>query len=352
MARLDSDRFGLVVGGLDNDADAEALRDRLAAELLRDTEREGRVVPVSASAGLVLDARPDVDPDDLMAQAESAMLEAKSGGYGSLAVFDDAIRPRLGRLVTARELARATESSQLRLHYQPVVDVPEGRSAGCEALLRWAHPTRGLLAPPDFLSAAEASEEIVRIGAWVIDEALAQVARWERVADLDYYRVGINIAPRQLIASDVVGLVAAALERHGVSGDRLILEIVESDAFDIRSAAAAQIRALRSLGLRVAIDDFGAGHTGMGWLRDLPVDVIKVDRALVGLKPTDRERAILSAIVSIGDAIGADVLLEGVEDPEQFEVARDVGVRFAQGLLFGAPVPASDDQPVRPIGAA
>jgi len=229
------------------------------------------------------------------------------------------------------------------------VNLNTGRSAGCEALLRWHHPTRGLLAPGAFLEAAEASDEIITMSEWAFDAAVRQVAQWEAANDLTYYRVGVNFAPRQFTQSDVVSMVRRVLNRHGVTGDRMVVEITESDVLDARSASARQIAALRELGLRVAVDDFGSGYNSMAWLRDLPVDMIKVDRALVSLEPTKREEDILAAMVAIARAIDADVVLEGIERVEQVEAARRAGVEFGQGYLMGHAVSVVDGHLPLPI---
>ncbi len=253
-------------------------------------------------------------------------------------------------LVSAQGLRTALRNGELILYAQPVVDVPTGRTAGAEMLVRWRHPTRGLLAPADFLSVAETSDLMEELGAWVIDRAVAQTARWEHArGGLDYFRVGVNVSPRQLTHCDIVGELRAALHRYNTSPDNLLVEIVENPVLDSRTAAADQLRALLDLGVRVGIDDFGAGFANMTYLRDLPIDMIKVDRALMGLEPTRRDEMLLTAVQTIAEAIGADVVLEGVERAVQFDVARRCGVRFAQGYLLGRPVVPGE---LPPIGVA
>lgn len=242
-------------------------------------------------------------------------------------------------LVSPQALRAALRHGELVLFAQPVVDVPTGRTAGAEMLVRWRHPTRGLLAPADFLAVAETSDLMEELGAWVIDRAVQQTARWEEAkGGLDYFRVGLNISPRQLTHCDIVGELRAALHRYNTTPDNLLVEVVENPVLDSRTAAADQLRALLDLGVRVGIDDFGAGFANMTYLRDLPIDVIKVDRALMGLEPTRRDEMLLTAVQTIAEAVGADVVLEGVERAVQFDVARRCGVRFAQGFLLGRPV--------------
>ncbi|MEZ5115911.1 MAG: EAL domain-containing protein [Candidatus Nanopelagicales bacterium] len=330
----------LLAEGL-SDADAIGVfLDRLRAETVpRLSERAGGA---RVCIGVVVS--PADDADTVLRDAAAALAEARTsahpGGPAVTVVYDEAEAAGALAPITSADLVEAIDSGELLLHYQPVVDVTDWRCGGAEALLRWRHPKRGLLAPPEFLGRlhADASDRLV---AWVVDEAARQVAVWERVADLDYFRVGLNVSPWELVETDLVGTVAAALRRHGVSGQRFALEILETEDLAGRGRAAAQVRALRDLGLRVAIDDFGSGFATMSYLHDLPVDLVKVDRTLVSLHPGRRDEAILAALASVADAIGADVVLEGVEHPDQVALARRVGVRFAQGLLLGAPAPAS-----------
>ena len=344
VARLGGDEFVMLIEGMQRPDEVAAFYNRMRDSLAAPLTVAGVSVRMAASIGVVLDPDPHADPDDVLHNADAAMYEAKEAGGGRAVVYDEAQRPSLmGRLVTAGELVQASTRDEFLLHYQPVVDLLTGQEAGCEALLRWQHPSRGLLAPAAFMEAAEASDEIMVMSEWAFNEAVRQVAVWESEFDLDYYRIGVNFAPRQFTSTNVVAMVEATLARHGVEGSRMVVEITESDVLDSRSASARQIVALRDLGLRVAVDDFGGGHNSMSWLRDLPVDMIKVDRTLVSLDPTQREEDILAAIVGIGRAIGADVVMEGIERVRQVEVARRCGVRFGQGYLLGRGAAAADD---------
>lgn len=344
VARLGGDEFVMLIEGMARPDEVAAFYHRMRDSLGAPLTVAGVSVRIAASIGVVLDPDPHADPDDVLHNADAAMYEAKEAGGGRAVVYDETQRPSLmGRLVTAGELVQASTRNEFVLHYQPVVDLLTGQQAGCEALLRWQHPSRGLLSPAAFLEAAEASDEIMVMSEWAFNEAVRQVAVWEREFDLTYYRIGVNFAPRQFASTNVVAMVEATLERHGVEGSRMVVEITESDVLDSRSASARQIVALRDLGLRVAVDDFGAGHNSMSWLRDLPVDIIKVDRTLVSPDPTQREEDILAAIVGIARAIGADVVMEGIEEVRQIEVARRCAVRFGQGYLLGRGMAATDD---------
>ena len=212
-------------------------------------------------------------------------------------------------------------------------------------LVRWYHPERGLLNPADFMTAAEVGDIMDGLGSWVIDRAVAQASAWDASHHLGPFRVSINVWPRQLTHSDVVRQLGEAIDRHGARPENFLVEIIESQDLESRTRAAEQIRGLLDMGVRVGIDDFGSGFANMSYLRDLPVDIIKVDRALVSRYPTRREEAILEAVQSIAAAIGADVVLEGVEQIAQLEAARRCGVKYVQGFLVGRPTLAGARPP-------
>lgn len=347
VGRLDSDEFVIIWRAVRSASDVRRLHKRVADALSAPIEVGGKLLRLTTSAGaLVVDDPVDLEPDELLQEADAAMYRARSAGPGGLVFFEpDMLQLGERSLVTASELRRAIREDELLLYAQPVMDVATGRSAGAEMLIRWQHPQRGLLSPADFLVAADAGDLMGELGAWVIDRAVARTAAWARSGSMDYYRVGINISPRQLSSTDVAGQVRAALARHQTEPDNLVIEIVESADFDYRSRAAEQVRQLIDLGVRVGIDDFGSGFSNMAHLRDLPVDLVKVDRALVSLDPDPREEAILGAVQSIAAAIGADVVLEGVENRKQLELAERCGVRFVQGFLTGRPAVCTDARP-------
>lgn len=349
VGRLGGDEFVVLWPGICSESTARRMHQRILRTLEEPIESQGAAMRVTASAGALLVSEPqDRDADDLLRDADAAMYEAKARRDGELVIFEPTMQATvLGSLVTAGELRGAVRRGQLELHGQPILDIIDGRTAGVELLLRWRHPERGLLSPADFLAAADASDVMTDVGEWVLESAVSTVADWERSGQpLEYYRVGINVTPRQLLRSDVVEAFVEALQRHNTSAENFVFEVVESQVLDSASRAAEQVRGLRELGARVGIDDFGNGFANLANLRDLPVDLIKVDRRLVGIHPTSREAAILSAVQSIASAISADVVLEGIERESQLRVARACGVRFAQGFLLGMPQPLGDTPPL------
>jgi EAL domain-containing protein (putative c-di-GMP-specific phosphodiesterase class I) len=344
VTHLGSGRFAMLLRGV---SDFEVVRslerrlDRAAVEAL----------PRAARPSVVLATDFDLEPGSALRESLGALEEM----LAEAAATHETVRSGIDRLgtgpvvpVTPESFRRALNEGQLRLHYQPVVDVNDQRAGGAEALLRWQHPTLGLLVPRHFLAMAELAVGAVPVGEWVMEQAVRQTAAWQAVTDLEYYRVGINLPPRVFLETDVAATMGRLLDRYGVAGDRFAIEILESEAMRSPGVVSHAILRLRAMGLRVALDDFGSGYATASRLRDLPVDLVKVDRTLVGLAPTATERALLAAVCSVARAMDADVLLEGVERPLQLEVARAAGVTFAQGMLVGPPGPPGLNPP-RPL---
>ena len=349
VGRLRGDEFVIVWPGVTSESALAQRYAEMNTLLMRQLTVAGHTMRVTMSAGAVIvtDSTP-ASPDSLLHDADAARTYGKQTDRGGVVVFTPTMRaPLVTYRVTIEELRSAIRHDEFDLFAQPVIDVNTGKTAGAELLLRWYHPTLGLLGPDEFLELAESCDVADWLGEWVLDRAAAISVLWSQHESLSDFRLAVNLSPRQLAATDVIAAVSTALNRHGASPTDFIVEITESVELASRPRAAAQVRGLLELGLSVGIDDFGSGFANMSYLRDLPVDVIKVDRALVSLEPTGHEEAILKAVTSVARAIGAVVVLEGVERVEQLELARRCGVQHAQGYLFGEPIPVG---PRRPVG--
>ena len=347
VGRLRNDEFVIVWPGVTSEAALAQLQAEVQTLVARQLEVAGHAMRVSMSAGAVIvtDATP-ASPDTLLTDADAARVLAKRSVGDGVTIFTPEMRaPLVTCRVTIAELRDAMRHQEFDLFAQPVLDVSSGVTTGVELLLRWHHPTLGLLAPDDFLELAESCDVADWLGEWVLDRAAAISVLWSQHDPERDFRIAVNLSPRQLASTDVVSAVTGALKRHGAVPTDFLLEITESVELASRPRTAEQVRGLLDLGLRVGIDDFGSGFANMSYLRDLPVDVIKVDRALVRLEPTGHEEAILKAVTSVARAIGADVVLEGVERVEQLELARRCGVKSAQGYLFGEPMPVGPRRP-------
>jgi predicted signal transduction protein with EAL and GGDEF domain len=294
----------------------------------------GGEVYLSTSVGIALAGGPDERPDDLIRDADAAMYRAKERGKARFEVFDEDMRASAThRLELETALRRALERGELRVHYQPALDVARREVVGSEALVRWEHPERGLLAPAEFLPLAEETGLIVPLGAWVLREACRTAAGWPEERE-----VAVNLTARQIAQPDVVAVVAGALAEAGLEPARLCLELTESAV--LGAGAAETLRALKALGVKLAIDDFGTGWSSLGHLRSFPLDVVKLDRSFVaGLGTAPRDDAIAEAVISLAHALGLSTVAEGVETEGQRAVLERLGCDTAQGYLFGRPAP-------------
>lgn len=341
VARFGGDEFTVLCEDIAGELEAVAIAQRLVDLFDEPFDIDGREVFLSSSVGIALangsaNGRCGQRPDDLIRDADAAMYRAKDLGKARYELFDTAMREQaLRRLELENALRRAVERDELRLHLQPEIVVGTGRVVGFEALVRWAHLERGLLAPSDFISLAEETGLIVPIGEWVLRQACAIAAAWS-TPDLI---MSVNVSARQLAGGDFVDLVAATLRETGLAPEALCLELTESAVLE--SGAMAALEGLKRLGVRLAIDDFGTGWSSLGHLRRFPIDIVKLDRTFVsGLGREPQDASIASAIISLAHALGLSTVAEGIETSEQLAVLAELGCDLGQGYLFARPAPA------------
>ncbi len=291
-----------------------------------------------ASVGIAIGGHGDGRTEDLLRDADAAMYHAKELGKGRWVVFDDAMRDRVvAEHETFNDLHRALDRGELRVFYQPLVDLADGECRGAEALVRWQHPERGLVAPGEFIALAEQSDLIVRIGEWVLEEAAIFARRAQ-----PGFMVSVNLSGRQLAMPDLVARIGAILQRTSVDPAAVCLEITESVVMADADAAVTKIDGLKALGIKLAIDDFGTGYSSLAYLKRFRVDTVKIDQSFVaGLGRDAGDHAIVAAVISMARALGLRVLAEGVEDVMQLEVLQALGCDFAQGYYFARPLPAA-----------
>jgi diguanylate cyclase (GGDEF)-like protein/PAS domain S-box-containing protein len=352
VARFGGDTFAIVV---DDVTEHEA--SQLAAELLAAFEDpmtiEERELRVCITIGIALGTDSSQPPEGLQRDADAAMYRAKEMGRARAEIFDSAMRQRaVSRLDLEGELRRAIDNDELRLHYQPVVDLATSRVLGVEALVRWEHPTRGLVPPAAFVPIAEETGLIVPIGDWVLRTATEQLASW--MADTGSrgrtLTMAVNLSGRQLSSPDLVESVEATLARTGVHPSQLCLEITESTLME--ESAGDAVQRLHDLGVRLAVDDFGTGYSSLLYLRRFPVDTLKLDRFFVsGLGRNAEDNTIVDATIGLAHALGLEALAEGVERVEQLDVLAAMGCDSAQGFLWSRPVPASEIRKLLLAGA-
>jgi diguanylate cyclase (GGDEF)-like protein/PAS domain S-box-containing protein len=340
VARFGGDEFVVVCEQLDGPWEGTRIGDQITRAVEQPIVLEGREVVVTASVGIAV-AGDGSTAEALLRDADAAMYRAKERGGARVEVFDEAFRGRAAeRLELAAALRRALAAGELEVAYQPVVRVADETVVGAEALLRWRHPTRGLVSPAEFIPLAEETGLIKPIGEWVLHEALRQAQAW-RVAGRDL-TISVNLSARQLMDPGLGDTVRAAVEESGIDPRAVHLEITESVLMDDVEHSIETLTDLRGLGIQFEVDDFGTGYSSLSYLRSLPIDTLKIDRSFVrGLGVADSDTSIVRAIVSLGRALGMSVHAEGVERPEELAELRALGCDLAQGFLWSPAVPAA-----------
>jgi diguanylate cyclase (GGDEF)-like protein len=339
VARTGGDEFMLLLESVAAPEDATAVADRVAEALQPPIKSDGREVFVSASAGLALGRGGRDRPEDVMQNADVAVHRAKEAGGARYEMFRQEMSPHPAqRLGLETDLRRALERMEFFVEYQPEVELAGGRVVGMEALVRWQHPQRGVVPPQEFVGIAEETGLALRLGRWVLGEACSQAAGWE-----DRISVSVNLSARELQQARIRSIdeVSSVLATSGLPAHSLTLEIKESAVMQDAEAALATMNDLKKLGVRLALDDFGSGYSSLTYLRRLPLDLVKIDRAFVAeLGGNDEGQAIVHALVDVCHAVGAKVLAEGVASPDQSRLLRDLGCELGQGEAFSAPLDA------------
>ncbi|MFI1992655.1 putative bifunctional diguanylate cyclase/phosphodiesterase [Actinoplanes sp. NPDC020271] len=342
VARLGGDEFAVLL----EDADPETV-EHLARECLTVLSRpfliHNRESLVSVSIGVVPDAARYADADEVLRNADVAMYAAKEQGKNRFLTFETQMHEQLlNRLDQEARLRDAVHRGELRLHLQPVVGVPAGQMAGAEALVRWQDPEQGLRMPGSFIPLAEETGAIVDIDRWVLFEACRAVKRWQ---DDDPATapawVSVNLSAAHLEVPDLTDQVAYALSSTGLSAHCLVLELTETVLMRDLAVTSVRLEELRELGVKIAIDDFGTGYSSLGYLRDIPVDVLKIDRSFIdGMAGNGRQQELVNAVIQLGHTLGLRVVAEGIEDASQLSLLTVMGCKFAQGYHLGRPEPA------------
>jgi len=339
-ARFGGDEFIVLLEDLGSDRAALEVAERILESLRRPLTVAGKELSVHASIGIsTLDRDSIASADELVRDADAAMYVAKRDGKGGCRLFESAMHTSVAaRLELRSDLQRALENDQFELYYQPIVRLSDGEVTGLEALLRWHHPDRGLVAPMDFIPFAEESGQIVPIGRWALRTACLQAIALQPISMGHPLLICVNLSVRQLEHPDVVKHVRDALTESGLDPGLLTLEITESMLVDDPDAAIRTLIELRALGARIAMDDFGTGYSSLSYLSRFPLDALKMDRSF--LRPDADSHAVdlSSAIVSLGASLGLHVVAEGIESEEQMSRLRDLGCGFGQGFYFARPM--------------
>ena len=340
VARLGGDEFAIIQTSVEQPDDTRSLAERLVRLISAPYAIAGHQVVVGVSIGIAMPPVDGTDPDVLLKHADIALYKAKANGGRGYCFFDAEMSVRMqARHMLEMDLRHAVTTQAFELHYQPLVEIPTRRPIGFEALLRWRHPSRGLVAPADFIPLAEDTGLILLIGEWVLRQACAEAAGWP-----DSLKVAVNLSAAQFRAPGLADSVTAILRETGLPPERLELEITETVLLHDSADMLATLHRLRSVGVAIALDDFGTGYSSLATLRRFPFTLVKIDRSFVADigESASTGGAILRAVANLCAALGMAATVEGVETEAQLAWLTAEGFVIAQGHLFGRPMPASD----------
>jgi diguanylate cyclase (GGDEF)-like protein/PAS domain S-box-containing protein len=347
VARLGGDEFGVLTEGVESIRDAHALAIRILSALNQPFTVESGEVHVRASIGIATTEPGVENADQLLRNADLAMYRAKTLGGGMVERYIPEMHVELlQRIELEGDLRRAIGRGELRLHYQPVVELASCATTGFEALIRWNHPDKGVVSPKSFIGTAERTGLIQPIGRWVLHEGCRQAVIWhEQHPDRAPLTVSVNISARQLERGDLIDDVANALRESGLPPQCLVLEMTESVLVEHTETNLEHVRTLKGMGIRLAIDDFGTGYSSLAYLHRFPVDILKIDSAFINrLNATDRDLELVRNILQIGRSLRMATVAEGIETEEQRQMLSELGCEFGQGFYFARPMPPGDTQ--------
>ncbi len=345
VARLGGDEFGVLLQGLREPADAVQVSDRVLKSLARAVQVEGHEIFVSSSIGIAIQSERYTKPDQVLRDADIAMYQAKLKGKACAEIFDAAMHGSVvDRMQLEADLRRAVEHGEdFVLHYQPIVALRTGKLIGLEALVRWRHAARGLLAAMEFVPIAEESGTIVPLGEWAIRAACGQLRAWqERVPALASVTMSVNVSGRQFRRPDCVESLRRIVRESGIDPRQFAIEVTESAIMDDVESSAAKLGRLRDMGVQIHVDDFGTGYSSLSYLHRFPITAVKIDQSFVAGLPLQAEsEEVIKAIVSIAESLDFDVIAEGIEQEAQLARLEELRCRYGQGFLLSRPLDAA-----------
>jgi diguanylate cyclase (GGDEF)-like protein len=338
-ARLGGDEFAILLADGGDLAEGIAVCRRILEALQAPLQIDGQELTIGASVGIAAARAESERADELLRNADVAMYTAKAAGKNGYAVFEPTMHATLvERHALASELSKSIGRGELLAYFQPIVALASEATFGVEALVRWRHPTRGILRPDEFVRLAEENGTILALGRWMLEESCREVAGWRRDRGLDRVALSVNLSAQQLQQQSFVDDVRAILAETGFPASDLILELTESAMFHDTHTTIARLEALRALGIRIAIDDFGTGYSSLGYLRRFPVDILKIAREFIGTEDSRSDDwALARAIIALGQTLNLRVVAEGIETADQLKALRELGCELGQGYLFGRP---------------
>ena len=339
VARMGGDEFAIIMTQMEQATDAAALSKRIRESVIKPYQIEGHQIVTDISIGISVAPMDAVESSELMRNADMAMYDAKADGRGTFRFFEPEMNTRMKvRRELEMDLRKALATEQFQLYYQPLVVLQTNDVNAFEALLRWNHPTRGLISPADFIPIAEETGLIVPLGEWVLKAACAEAVKWP-----EHIKVAVNLSPAQLNNRNLVNMVKAALDQSGMSPHKLQLEITETVLLQNTFTTLATLHELRKMGVQIALDDFGTGYSSLSYLRSFPFDKIKIDRSFIqDLSNGAEPLAIVNAVAGLAKCLNMTSTAEGVETREQMEVLQSIGCTEMPGYLFSKARPAGE----------
>src|SRR5689334_17256830 len=339
VARMGGDEFAIIMTQMDQATDAAALSKRIRDSVIKPYQIEGHQIVTDISIGISVAPMDAVESNELLRNADMALYDAKGDGRGTYRFFEPEMNTRMKvRRELEMDLRKALATEQFQLYYQPLVVLQTNDVNAFEALLRWNHPTRGLISPADFIPIAEETGLIVPLGEWVLKAACAEAVEWP-----DHIKVAVNLSPAQLNNRNLVNMVKAAIDQSGMSPHKLQLEITESVLLQNTFTTLATLHELRKMGVQISLDDFGTGYSSLSYLRSFPFDKIKIDRSFIqDLSNGAEPLAIVNAVAGLAKCLNMTSTAEGVETREQMETLQAIGCTEMQGYLFSKARPANE----------
>ncbi len=339
VARMGGDEFAIIMTQMEQAADAATLSKRIRNSVIKPYQIEGHQIVTDISIGISVAPMDAVNSTELLRNADMALYDAKGDGRGTFRFFEPEMNTRMKvRRELEMDLRRALATEQFQLHYQPLVTLETNEVNGFEALLRWNHPTRGLVSPADFIPIAEETGLIVPLGEWVLNAACVEAVDWP-----EHIKVAVNLSPAQLNSRNLVSMVKTTLEETGMPPHRLQLEITETVLLQNTFTTLATLHELRKMGVQIALDDFGTGYSSLSYLRSFPFDKIKIDRSFIqDLSNGAEPLAIVNAVAGLAKCLNMTSTAEGVETQQQMDVLQAIGCTEMQGYLFSHARPANE----------
>lgn len=343
IARLGGDEFAVIVEGIDGPEDATSIADNLTTILEHNVRLDDQETYTSASIGISLYPEDGSDARTLLKNADTAMFRAKESGRHCFQFYKPEMSvSAMERLELENNLKAAFEKDEFLIHYLPTIDLEKSEIVGVEALLRWQHPEKGMIHPTDFVSIIEDSGLIIALAEWLIISSCKQIRAWQD-AGLTNQQVSINLAPRQFKEQDLVTLFTQAMAENNIDGSSLSVEVTERTLIDNIGEVESTLKKLRAMGIQVMLDDFGTGYASLAYLKDFPVDVVKIDRSFInGIPDNHEDSAIVDAISGLTRGLQLELLAEGVENERQLNVLKSIGCQYGQGYYWSKPLPADE----------